>query len=407
MGYIALAVLILTLVAWLFGGLFGLMRGLNRSLLRLGLIVLCVVLAILLRGVFVDLVMGINVGDGTIEEMIASAFVSEEMEMPPSVINLVFALVEIVIGIAVYYVLFFVLRFITWVLFYPILKIWVKKGEKKRGWWGALVGFGQGLIIAFAMWAPLTGLLVNTNKVLTMEMDGKQVVEEVPEEIGLAEYPKSVPGAVYNVTGGWYFEILGTTKDAEGKTVRLSDVCDIVVTVMDMANSVADLGESMENMRDENASEQDYIDTTKEIGQKLIEIDGSIDKLSTGSKTIINDLIGDFGEMMGEEWILPDDFTVDTIDFGSAGEGLCGIATYVEKVSPTLGNGQVVTQDDVDSIVNGFGGCLVIFDMLMEGEEYEAWVPVLPEHEAMFEASINATEFSDGDKAKLRALCGL
>ena len=409
MGYIALGVLVLTLVALLFGALFGLMRGLNRSLLRLGLIVLCVVLAILLRGVVVNAVLGIEVEGKTLSETLLSALTSEAT-LPQSVIDLVFALIEIVIGIVAYFALFFVLRFITWVLFYPILKIWVKKGEKKRGWWGALVGLGQGLIIAFVMWAPVTGLLVQANKVIHLEVDGKAIVAELPEEIGVAEYPKSVPGAVYDATGNWYFEILGSTKDAEGRTVRLSDVCDIAVTVVDIANNVTELGADLENFTGAE-TQQDMVTFAKAVGNKLIDMGNSLDSLSPSAKALINDLIDSLGELIDDEgegsFEIPEGFTLDSVDIAALGESLVGIATYVEKTSPEFGINEPVTQDEVNSLVGAFADSLILFDAFMEGGEYVEMCPVIDEHKSMFESAISAQGLSAEDEANLRILFGL
>ena len=66
MGYVTLGVLVLTGVALLFGTLFGLIRGSRRALLRLILVIISAVGAILLRGVLVNFVINLHIGeDGT------------------------------------------------------------------------------------------------------------------------------------------------------------------------------------------------------------------------------------------------------------------------------------------------------------------------------------------------------
>ena len=223
MNTIAMGILIFTLVSLLFGALYGRMRGRNRAILRLALIVLSVVLAILLRGTVVDAIMGINVGDGTIKESMSSAFGDS---LPESMQSLIFALVEIMIGLMAFFLLFIALQFVTWLILFPILKIFVKKGENKRKGAGALVGLAQGLVIAFVICAPLTGILVQIDKIASIEMNGKPLVK-LPEELGISEFVSSAPGKVYNSTGGWFFNVVSSTKDENGNKVLAGSAYEI------------------------------------------------------------------------------------------------------------------------------------------------------------------------------------
>ena len=125
MGYVTLAMLAFTAAALLFGAFFGMIRGRNRAILRLILVVISVVIAIALRGVLTDILMDLDLGDGTMKEMLMESFTSGDTEMPESMINLVFVLVEIIIGIMAYFVAFIAVRFVSWMLLYPILKIFV------------------------------------------------------------------------------------------------------------------------------------------------------------------------------------------------------------------------------------------------------------------------------------------
>ena len=119
--------------------------------------------------------MDLELGDGTLKEMLAEAFTSGDMELPSSMINLIFTLIEIIIGIVAYFVAFIALRLVSWILLYPILKIFVKKGAKKRKAWGALIGMLQGVLVAFFICSPITGLLAQVGKLSTLEMDGKKL----------------------------------------------------------------------------------------------------------------------------------------------------------------------------------------------------------------------------------------
>ena len=108
MGYITMAITAITLAALVFGFLFGLMRGLNRSILRLVLVVASAVIAIFARGYLVDIVMEVETGNGTIEQMLIASL-SEGNALPASLQSLVLALVEIIAGLFVFYLIFLVL----------------------------------------------------------------------------------------------------------------------------------------------------------------------------------------------------------------------------------------------------------------------------------------------------------
>ena len=132
MGTITLVVLGLTLAGMALGALFGFMRGRERALLRLVLVIISAVLALALRGTIVDLVMNINIEGATLQETLTSSFASGEASMPEGITNLIFVLMEIVIGFVAYFVLLFALRFLSWLLVFPFLKLIIRVFEKKR-----------------------------------------------------------------------------------------------------------------------------------------------------------------------------------------------------------------------------------------------------------------------------------
>ena len=122
MGYVTIAILALTAVGLLFGTLFGAMRGRNRAILRLILVLGCVVAAILLRGIVVDFVMDVNVGEGTLKEELVASFTEGDMNMPQSMQDLIVTLVEILIGLVAFFILFIALRLVSWMIIFPICK---------------------------------------------------------------------------------------------------------------------------------------------------------------------------------------------------------------------------------------------------------------------------------------------
>lgn len=412
MGYITLAVLILTAIALIFGTLFGLGRGLNRSLLRLGLIVVSIILAIALRGVLVDVVMGINVGEGTLKETFAEMLTSGDGGLPESVQNLVFTLVELIIGLLVFVVLFFGLRLITWMLAYPFLKKIVPTGANKRKGWGALVGLVQGIVIAFVVLSPISGIVVQVDKISQIEINGEKVLE-VPKELGINEYASSPVGKVYDTTGGWFFDVITTTKDEEGKTVSVSDACDIIVAVSGLAGSVEELSESVEIMTEESSTPTQRVDAMKTAGEKMTEIGNQLDALSDDAKVLIDDLLVDVQEMIGGEENSGDadnifaDLSLENLNLTSAGKALTGIGTYIEKTDESFDNTQAVTAQEVSDIVNGFADNTFILDMMTSESETPTLISVEEEHASLFESAISATDLSTEHKTALRQLFGL
>ena len=413
MGYITLAVLILTLAALGFGALFGMMRGRNRAILRLILVVVSIVLAVALRGVIVNVVMDINVGDGTVKETLLAAFNEGDASLPSSMTDLLLALVEIIVGMIAFFLLFIVLRLLTWILIFPILKIFVKKGAKKRKGWGALIGTIQGLLIAFVMCSPITGIVVQMDKISDIKINGEQLLE-LPEEIGLDKYSNSFLCKVYSFTGGWFFDMVTSTKTADGNKVSIEDTVDVVVAVTGIADTLTTLTDSIGDMTNSD-SPQDQVNAMKNVGDTLVAMGNSINSLSGDAKDMINGLISSVKDMVTEDGDAPEleaffeEFDIQDLNLASVGSAINGIATYIEKTTEGFeGHGTPVAQEEVTAIINGLADNSFILDMIApEGEEVPTLVPVTETNKAMFENAINGTSLSQDKKDILKGLFGI
>ena len=412
MGYITMAMLGLTAFFMFFGFILGLLRGFNRSFLRLILVLASFVAAIALRSTFASIIMNLDVGGETLAQSIASGIGDS---LPSALQDIIFVLLEIVIGFAGYFVIFVGLLIITWLIVFPICKIFVKKGIRRRRFLGGLVGLLQGFVIAFAFCAPITGLVAQADKITKIEIDGSPIIE-LPEEIGISDYLESAPGKLYNKTGNWLFEILSSGKTADGQKIAISDLADIVGTVGKIATAMTDLTDSLDIMSNPDATPQEKVSAMKDLGNVLMNIDSSIDGLSGQAKEMINGVVNSAKEMLtpeGEELdpAIEDainNFDISTIDLGSAGQAITGISTYIEKTDESFSNSEPVTQAEVDMIVNGIAGCDIIFASMTEGDQVDAILEVDESHKAMFENSINSnTSLSDADKAKMKDLFGL
>ncbi len=398
---ISLIMTALTIIALVFGTLFGMVRGRNRSILRLIMIIGCVVVAFLLRGTLMDMIMGIQTSEGTLQETLMAAFNQGENPIPESVQNLIFALIEMIISIISYFVLFFGLRFLTSIILFPILKIFVRKGLTKGVGLGAVFGLIQGIVVAFAVLVPLNGLIITVDKLSQVEIEGNKVVE-IPEELGMDTYFASPVGQVYNSIGGWYFEEITKAEMSDGKTLNINDACDMVVAVTGVASSVNGINESVEVLSKADATPQEKVDAVKEVGSKLTEIGQKIEDLSTNATEIINEVLEDVKEMIapdneeeiGEINKIFEDLKIEDLNLQSVGQGLTGIATYIEKTEINTEGTEEVTQEDVNNIVHGIAGSSVILDFISGAQEEDSptFIEVSEDHKELFNNAINEIE---------------
>ena len=407
---ISTIVLLITAVAVAGGVLFGYFRGFNRSALRAVLVIVSLGAAIAFRGAVTGFLMDLDVGGETLKQTLVASL--SDASLPVALQDLVMVLVEIIIGIAAFLVVFLALCLITWLIVYPICKIFVKKGAKKRRLLGAVVGLVQGCIIAFAFCSPVTGLVVQIDKISALELDGQPVIE-VPAEMGVAEYIESAPGKLYNSIGGWFFDMLSSGKTADGKNVSVDDAVSVVVAVGDIANTVTQVGDSMSVMTDPDATPQQQIEAMQTLGDSLVAIGGAVDALSDDAKTIVNDVVSSLSEMAGSELDpeiqdIIDNFDISAIDFAAAGNAINGIATYIEKTDDSFDNSEPVTQEDVNKIVNGLADNELILSLVTQGDEVPTLVEIQDtEHKQLFETAISGSSLSADDKDALRALFGI
>ena len=403
-------ILLLTAVFLVLGFLLGFLRGFNRSVLRAVLVIASLVLAFAFRGVVTNILMGLDIGGQTLKDSIVSAF--SDGSLPASLQNLVMVLAEIMIGIVAFLAVFLVLCFITWLIVFPILKIFVRKGVHKRRILGAVVGVLQGFVMAFAFCAPVAGLVVQVDKISQLELEGKPVIE-IPAEIGIPEYIESAPGKFYNSIGGWFFDMLSSGQTEDGKNLSVEDAVSIVVTVGDIANSVTEVENSMNVMTQEGATPQQRVDAMDSLGDSLIAIGESINDLSDDAKEIVNDVVSSIKDMAGadldpaiEEAL--NDFDIEQIDIAAAGEAMKGISSYIKKTSDEFEDQGEVVQADVDKIIGGLADNPLILSMVTQGEEVPTMIEIEDEdHKQLFTNAINGTTLDAEDKDALKKLFGL
>lgn len=370
MGILTIVILGLTAVALLIGALSGLIRGRNRAILRLIMIVVCAGVAILLRGTLTKILMEIEIDGESLKQMLVSMLATGETQLPEAVNNLAFALVEVIIGLLSYFLLFFALRIVSFIIIYPICKIFVKKGRKTRRLWGALVGLLQGIIVAFVVLSPATGLIVQVEKLSSVKMEGKPLIE-IPQEIDLKEYTESTAGQLYISIGNWYFNILTSGTTADGMNINLEDTIDTVHTVLGLADTVTGLGDSMGALSNPESSPEDKINALDQTGDALIALGNQIDGLDDGAKEMINELLGSVADMIPSDpedensQAMKDalsDLTLDDLNVAGVGQAMKGVSSVMENVkNETIEN---IEQEDIDNIVNGISSNEFILEMI-------------------------------------------
>ena len=328
MGYISLGLLIITLVSVGFGALLGLMRGRNRALLRLAIIILCLVLALVLRSSISKFMSTFQYDGMPISDWLVLQVTSGiGMTVPDSIVNLVMALIEIVVGLVVFMLSFILLSAVTMILFW-ILKIFVPAGDKipqediemdeeqegkrrkpakrqkqkynrHRGF-GTIIGTVQGALVAFVLCVPLTGLFVQVDKVSQIKIDGEPILgDSIPPELGLSNFSEAGIGKVYMATGGWFFDTLTSAKDESGNKVSLDATIDVVTTVTGVADSFTAVTENLGAITSESATTEERVDAMKAVGQSFKEIGESMDALGDDAKDMINNVLSSVLEMFG------------------------------------------------------------------------------------------------------------
>lgn len=414
MGYITLGVLAFTALCLFFGTVLGLMRGRNRSILRLILVVMSAVLSVMFKNKVVDVIMNFDYKGKTIKILISEFLNNGEVAIPESIQNILFVLVEIIISIVVFFVLFLVLKFITWLILFPILKIFVRRGKKRHALSGGFFGLVQGAVVAFVICAPLTGLIIQTNQISQIKFQNEHILQ-IPEEIGVADYVNSEPAKIYTSIGGWFFDAISSKTDVNGNKISISDTCDVVTTVAGIADTFSSISNDLSNITSENITPQEQVDTMKKVGDSLISIGNSVNSLNDDSKEMVQELIEGVKEMVADEagTIPPEvenalnSLDVNNLKLDSAGEAINGIATYIEKTNDEFENSEPVTQEDVDKIIGGLADNTFILDIVLGENEAPQIVEIDEENKEKFEAAINTAELTDENKETLRKLFGL
>lgn len=383
--YFMVAVAIIPIVV---GLLLGMLRGSRRALLRLVLILLCIVAAFCLKGVVTDMVMEMEFDGQTLEQMIMS-------ELPPdyaSMSEVIMPIISLIIMAVVFLVLFLAVEFVSWVIIYPICKIFVKKARKKadgkygskHSLIGGAIGLVQGVAVALVMCVILNGLFCNVAEVMRatedfqdnaqatayasdVETDGEPT-ENPSQEADftklLYEYADSkICKAINGIGGNKMFDVVVSAKTEQGDKITLTGQLNALTGLIKIGGQL----QAIEGMDMKGGLSIETADDVVEIFNKLDEI---CQDLSPESKQTMNNIV----KLVADN-ILPEDIGVDitvidfaNVSFKNEGEVIAQLSTYKEEDFESLTEAQA--KEKATEIVNVVMESDIILPLLASNEDF-------------------------------------
>ncbi len=393
MDILSLVILGITGYFLLFGLLYGLKRGLFRSLARLVTLGIAFAVAWFAKPVYVNAVLDLQIDGQSLRDTLGS--VGEEAAAFAPVIT---SLVEILLGVVLFIVVFLVLKFLTAIINMIVCIFVPKKSSRSLG---MLVGAVQGLLIAFFICAPLNGIILDVNQVLSIEVDGQAILPAETKDqmkaagIDFDAYEDGVISKAYSAVGGGFYKALASTKTEDGKTVSLSGYVEATTATTKFAEELTVLG----SLNLDNGLTADNRDAIQQAMQNLNAIKGD---LSDEAAETLNDLVSTVVEAAGED--LPEavkdvleGFDVRDVDFEAEGAVILDLYAFAEDE-----NSDVTATDLINSLAETTVMLPVLEGMVSAESPME-----LPE-ETKNEVITAINSLADAEKAEsLRKIFGL
>lgn len=392
---IELIVIAAILVPLIVGLLLGMLRGSRRATLRILLIILCVVLAFCLKDAVTVGILNAQIDGQTIQQIIASQLPEEYASMTDTVMPII----ALIVSAVAFLMLFLLLQFVTWVIVYPICKIFVKKARKKKdgtygrkhGLIGGVIGLAQGAVVAFVLCVILNGLFVNIGNVaeamsnengsqnggndqaiVLAESEGGQDTSTQPTDPTnmqdmlkmFIEYKQStackfVSKVSFNNKA---FDLVATLKTEDGRKLTLTGQIDALSGLVKMGKQLSEL----QNADMSGGLSGDTAQQVADIFNKLDEINAN---LSEESKDTINTIVQTVASQL-----LPDmdldlsklDFK--TISFANEGEVITKLSGYKDADFSDLTEEQAKQQ--ATEIVNTVMQSDIILPLLSSNSDF-------------------------------------
>ena len=360
-------VLVLTALPIVVGALLGLKRGLNRSLLRLVIVGAAILAAWLMRDTLTEAIMNMQIGGQSFKQSLEAAF-SENSEM----LKLIMPIAQIAVGVFAFLVTFLLLKLVSLIVFW-LLCIVIRPGKLKNRLLGLAVGAVQGILVAYFICVPITGLVGSIDKASQVdfsivssgsssakvlqkgvslggiykdncgfnviktsdkiveggdgsqenagESSGENVNSAIPKDLKLlfdivASYKKTPLYKIYNEIEFGTYKGLTTVKSSEGKNVTLNVQIDAVIALSKIAKSA-------QKLQDIKISESDEL--TQEKIDDIKEVLNNIEQVKSELPAEVKESITEIVSVAAESFDMPVDVSkidLDKVDFSKAGEAL-------------------------------------------------------------------------------------
>lgn len=382
------------------GLLLGFMRGSRRAILRLILVILCVALAFALNGTVSNTIMQTPVQDGmTLEQAVVSQLPEEYAAIGEALVPIVALLITAISFIMIFYLL----KFVSWAIIFPICKIFVKKARKKKNGdygskhalLGGLIGLVQGGVVALVLCVMLNGLLYNVGNLMgavnAFAGDNNPtnppaamasvIAEEGDPQGGEEQQPAAAQAGdimvlfedyknsktcqtLHNAGGDKMFNLVARVKTEDGKTLTLTGQVDAVSALVRTAKSILNLSQNLGTNLDG--------DLAQNIKSMFDELDDLYKNLGDESKEAVNNLLQTAASTMMPEQVNVDFSKLNfaEINFKHEGEVLSNLAAYKDKDLSALNGEEIKTA--ADDIVNLVIESDIILPMLSGSGEFSA-----------------------------------
>lgn len=405
MNYIEIGIWAITGIALVLSVLLGMIRGARRSVLRLILVLVCVVAAFCLKDFVTNTLLTTEITTGetttTIQDYVLTSLPEDVSSLGES---FVIPLIRIIVGVVVFLVLFWALKLVSWIILYPICKIFVKKGAKKHAGIGALTGLVQGVAIALCFCVPISGMIVQVNRVIPMveELQGSTASASTDDKFAFAAEEGSVPsrstspeggsegeggiisdevkqillgyeetmiGKFYGHTCSPIFDLISGVQvpqeDGTNQKMTLSGQIDAIKAMVDILQQLSETTEKLNNIDFSNLS------SFSELREAFGKLDEITADLPQEAKNTINAVVSSAIDMVP----VPDDAadgvaemvagikdTLKSTDFTDI--EFTKELDVIETITATIEKGEDVTVDDIAATINSVSESALLVPVL-------------------------------------------
>ena len=422
--------------------IMGMVRGTGRSLVRLALVVFSAVAALLIFRKIADILlphlMNITIQGQTVEALLTDMFAG--MDFAKEKVD---QLISIIIGVIVYLIVFGLLQFLTWLIIFPIIKIFVKKSKKvgkASTLVGGAIGIAQAVVIIFAFVMPSMGFVGSLGNAMAIEMPEQVSGGETTASVGSSEkyaisgrtitvklygiaaadatatasggidlngiidfeaYQKSKLCKFIDKINGKYYTRISSIKVGED-TYTLNGQIETIDSLVKMANKVTRTINNVKNSIGEEGEASDKLTTgtVEEVKKLFTELGAMQNEMSDEAKKSTNKLIKDAAASLGETYSIDLDLSnVDVMDTDFDKEA---------KIMDDVYNYQESGEVNINEVVKDLSDSTLILPVL---ENSGVTVPTNEAQKAEVESAIADLE-KEGNAdaatiAKIKKLFGL